>query len=347
MKFSKMPGTGLVLCVLVASSQAQSSIGPVLHSSASGPTAIEQLVSPPQSPYLGSVSSEPLQSGVLELSIQDAVDRGLKSNLGLFLKSTRADQSRAAHLKTLSELLPHIEGSLHESTQRTNLHALGISLAALPRTIDVSNSDARLEASQSLLDLGAISRTRAASSTEDAAYSDYRDARETVAVAVSTAYLVVLAAQVRLDFTQADLKTAEALYQLAKDRENSGLNPEVDTLRAQVELQSRQESVIETTNTLAKQRVVLLRLLGLDIHQPIRLTSPLTKQSFLSVNRDAAYKQALECRQDYRAAKQRVRSAELAKQAAELQRAPKIAIAGNYGSLGTVPGNAVPTWNIG
>jgi outer membrane protein TolC len=42
-----------------------------------------------------------------------------------------------------------------------------------------------------------------------------------------------------------------------------------------------------------------------------------------------------------------LRSAELAKQAAELERAPKIGVSANYGALGTAPGNAIPTWNVG
>jgi len=346
MKLYRMFGTPLVVSFLSAISGAQSSLGPP-RSSAAVSNQVNQPVIAQQSPYLGSVSSERLHPGVLELTLQDAVDRGLKTNLGLFLSGTTAEKSHAARRQVLSELLPHVEGSLRESTERINLRALGIPLATLPRTVDVSNSDARVNASQSLLDLTAISRTRAAHSAEDAAQSDYRDARETVAVAVSNAYLAVLAAQVRLDLAQTDLKTAEALYQLAKDRENSGLSPEVDTLRAQVEVQARQESVIDANNTLAKQQIVLLRLLGLDIHQPIHLTSPLTKESFKSITSEDAYEQALASRQDYRSTREQLRSAKLAKHAAELERAPKIGVAGNYGALGTAPGNAIPTWDVG
>jgi outer membrane protein TolC len=87
--------------------------------------------------------------------------------------------------------------------------------------------------------------------------------------------------------------------------------------------------------------------LGLDIHQPIHLMSPLTRGSLVPISSEAAYKQALASRQDYRSAQAQVRSAELAKRAAELERAPKIGVAGNYGALGTAPGNAVSTWNVG
>jgi len=345
MSVYRMLASVLVVNVLLAIAEAQSSLSPT-PSLRSAPRATQQTPTS-QSPFFGSISSEKLHEGVLELSLPEALDRGLKANLGLFLSSTAADKSRAARWKEMSTLLPHLEGSLRESTQRINLRALGIPLATLPRSVDVSNSDARVELSQSLLDLAALSRTRAAAFSEDSAHSDYRDARETVAAAVSGAYLTVLSAQSRLDLAQADLTTAEALYQLARDRENSGLNPEVDTLRSRVELQSRQESVIEANNDLAKQRIVLLRLLGLDIHQPIRLTDSLSAEFLPTVASEAAIQQALASRQDYRSAREQLRAAELEKQAAEMERAPKIGVAANYGALGTAPGNAIPTWNVG
>jgi outer membrane protein TolC len=284
---------------------------------------------------------------MINLSLQDAIDRGLKTNLGLFLRGTATDKSRAARWKAMSDLLPHVEGSVRESAQRINLRALGIPLTSLPRTVDVSNSDARVGLKQSLLDLSALSRTRAAGSVEDAAQSDYKDARETVVGAVTSSYLGVLVAQARLDFAQTDFRTAQALLQLAEDRERTGLSPEVDTLRAQVEEQSREEGVIEASNALNKQRIALVRVLGFDVHQSIHLTSLLNSDPFPVPASEAAFQQALQSRQDYRAKQQQLRSAEQAKQAAEMERVPNIGVAANYGALGTAPGNAIPTWNVG
>jgi outer membrane protein TolC len=56
-----------------------------------------------------------------------------------------------------------------------------------------------------------------------------------------------------------------------------------------------------------------------------------------------ALQQALQHRGDYRAAQEELRSAEQAKQAAEMERVPKLGAVGNYGALGTAPGNAIPS----
>lgn len=298
-------------------------------------------------PYLGSTITEPLRPDTVALSLQDALDRGMKVNLGLLLSDTRAAQARAARREAASALLPHLAGVVSESRQRTNLRALGIPVPTLPTTVDVSNSGARVSLSQSLLDLSAISRSKAAGSTAEAARRDYGQARQTVAVAVAGAYLAVLTAEARLGAAQADLRTATALAQLASDREHSGLSPEIDALRARVEQQARQEAVITARNTLAKQRTALRRLLGFDIHQPIRLTTRLSDRPAPALASDAAYRQALASREDYRAAQAEVRAAAQRKHAAGLERVPSLDAVADYGALGTDPGNAVATWRVG
>lgn len=344
MKLWKVVVIAVITRALVVGLSAQTSLSP--NSSLPSAPSERLLANAPQSPFLGSVQTEKLHAGVINLSLRDALERGFKTNLGLFLSGTATDKSRAAHWKAISELMPHLEGSVRESAQRINLRALGIPITTLPHTVDVSNSDVRVGLQQSLLDLTAVFHTKAASSAGDAAKSTYKDARETVAAAVTEAYLAVLAAQSRLDFAQADFNTAQALFQLAKDRERSGLSPEVDTLRAQVEQQSREEGVIEARNALDKQRIALLRVTGLDIHQPIHLTTALNYESLTKPSGEVALQQALVHREDYRAAQQDLRSVQQAKQAAEMQRIPKIAAVGNYGALGTAPGNAIPTWNV-
>ena len=67
----------------------------------SGTTSIPNAPQPSfpraQTPFSGSVASEPVP-GVLRISLQDAIDRGLKQNLGVLLsnadiRSARGDRS--------------------------------------------------------------------------------------------------------------------------------------------------------------------------------------------------------------------------------------------------------------
>jgi outer membrane protein TolC len=120
----------------------------------------------------------------------------------------------------------------------------------------------------------------------------------------------------------------------------------VDTLRARVELQVRRQNLIEANNNLAKQRITLLRVIGLPVHQQIKLVSRVPYKPLPKVSEEEALQRALTTRPDYLAADQQVRAAELQKRAAEAQRLPTLAVSGDYGALGTHPNNAFPTWTV-
>jgi outer membrane protein TolC len=315
------------------------------------PQSLEQLLSAGnQSPFSGSVPSAKLTPGVLELSVDDAIDRGLKYNLGIVLSGQATAQAKADRLKDLSNILPQINGSLRESAIKVNLAAQGLSTNLLgvpvPAALHFSNSDARLSMSEDLLDLHAIENTRAATASMRAAGFTFNSARETVTLAVAASYLLVISAESRVEAATAELNTAAALYQLAEDRESAGLTPNVDTLRARVELQVRRQNLIEANNNLAKQRITLLRVLGLPVHQPIKLVSRVPYKPLAKVSEEEALQRALATRPDYLAAEQQVKAAELRKKAAEAERLPTFGVSGDYGVLGTHPDNVFPTWTV-
>jgi outer membrane protein TolC len=322
-----------------------------LSTSGSSPS-LDQLLPPAtESPYTGSVVAAAPQPGVIDLTVQDAIDRGLKYNLGIIVSTQNTAAARAERLKELSNLLPQINGTLRESYIKTNLQALGISFNVpgappLPKAVTVANSDARVTASQKLIDLHALQNTRAASANVRAAGFDYNSARETVTLAVAASYLLVLSAESQVETIAAELRTAEALQQLAIDRENAGLSPNIDTLRARVELQVRRQQLIEANNSLAKQRITLLRTVGLPVQQQVRLATKIPYKPLPPIDEAGLLTRALASRPDYLAAEQQVKAAELRVKAAQAERIPSLGLNGDFGALGTRPGNAISTWNV-
>ncbi len=316
------------------------------------PQSLDQLLSSGnQSPFSGSIPSDKLKPGVFDLSVEDAINRGLRYNLGIVLSGQSAAQAKASRLRELSNMLPHIDGNLRESATKANLQAEGFSLSipgvSIPNAVRFSNSDARVSMTENLIDLHNIANTRAASANVRAAGFTFTSAKETVTLAVAASYLLVISAESQLEAAAAELKTAEALNQLAEDRESAGLSPNVDTLRARVELQVRRQNLIQANNNLAKQRIALLRVLGLPVHQQIKLVSRVPYKPLPAISEDIALQRALAARPDYLAADQQVRAAELQKKAAQAERLPSLGISGDYGAIGTRPNNAFSTWTVG
>ena len=79
-----------------------------------------------QNPFLGGVPSGPPTSGVLQLSLADAIQRGLRYNLGLLLSSDQAENARGARWKALRELLPNGNTRISQTAQDINLVAVGV-----------------------------------------------------------------------------------------------------------------------------------------------------------------------------------------------------------------------------
>jgi outer membrane protein TolC len=339
----------LLLALLGASASAQQLSGGAAPLSV--PQSLDQLLAAGnQSSFSGSVPAAKLQPGVLDLSVDDAIDRGLKYNLGIVLSGQVSAQAKAARLKALSNILPHIDGSLRESAIKVNLAAEGFSSNLLgvpvPPSLRFTNSDARVSMTEDLIDYHEIENIRAAGATVRAAGFNFSSAKETVTLAVAASYLLVIAAESQVEAAAAELKTADALLTLAQDRETAGLNPNIDTLRARVESQARRQNLIEANNNLAKQRITLLRVVGLPVHQPFRLVSRVPYKPLPKVAEEEALQRAFTMRPDLLAAEQQVKAAELQKKSAEAQRLPTIGISGDYGALGTHPDNAFPTWTV-
>jgi outer membrane protein TolC len=315
------------------------------------PQSLDQLLqSGNQSPFSGSVPGGQLQAGPLDLTLQDAIDRSLKYNLGIVLSAQSTVLARAEHLKQLSNLLPQINGSLRQGYTKVNLVAEGLSFKIpginVGESVQFANSEARVSASEDLIDFQALDKTRAATASVRAAGFTYNSARETVTLAAAASYLLVVSAESQVEAATAELKTAEALYQLAQDREAAGLNPQIDTLRARVEAQVRRQNLIQANNNLAKQRIALLRVLGLPLHQSIRLVTRVPYKPLPQVVETEELQHALAARPDYLAAEQQVKAAELRRKAAEAERLPSLGLSGDYGVIGTRPDNAFPTWSV-
>ena len=184
------------------------------------------------SSFAGSVPAK-LVPGVLPLSLQDAIDRGLKQNLGLLLSHADIRSARGQRWEQLSALLPHVTASPYVASSKINLDELGF--AGIADTFHISPSvgpfsyfDARADVTQTLFDWKSINATRAAGQSLKSAAYTFKDARDLVVLAVGYVYLQAIADEARIETAEAQVKTAQALYDQAADQINAGTSPDID-----------------------------------------------------------------------------------------------------------------------
>ena len=288
---------------------------------------------------------------MLQIDFKEAIDRGLRNNLGLLLAGDQAQAARGQRWRELAELLPNVRAHAQEAVQTESLAALGLKPsvfhAPLPRVLGPFNYfDLRANLSQSLFSLRALENERAASERLKVAQYNIKDARELVVLAVGNSYLEAIAAAARVEAVEAQVKTAQALYQKATDQQKAGLSPAIDALRAQVELQTRQQQLIQARNELAKSHLSVARTIGLPPGQQFELTEKAPYEAMTPLPLESYLQHAYKERGDYQGALAQVRSAELSKRAAQAGHYPTVDVDANFGDIGVTPAHSNGTWQV-
>jgi outer membrane protein TolC len=301
------------------------------------------------SPFAGSVPAK-LVPGVMPLSLRDAIDRGLKQNLGLLLSNADIRSARGQRWEQLSALLPHVTAAPYVDESQVNLRELGLSFTFpgvnIPSSVRFSYFDARVSVDQSLFNWKSISNMRAAGQSLKSAEYSYKDARDLVVLAVGYTYLQAIADEARIETAEAQVKTAQALYDQATDRVKAGTSPAIDALRAKVELQTRQQQLIQAKNNFAIQKLTVARVIGLAPGQEFEFTDKSPYQPFEEITVDEALKRAYASRSDYQAAMTDVRAAEFTRKAAVAGYFPSLSFNADYGAGARHPSTATQVFEV-
>jgi outer membrane protein TolC len=337
---------GVLLCA-AATSRGQTDTTPTPGSSTPGQ---EIPGTTGVSNFAGSVPAK-LVPGVLPLSLQDAIDRGLKQNLGLLLSSSDVRSARGQRWEQLSALLPHVTGTPYVGESKVNIDELGFAgLASIfhlsPSVGPFSYFDARANLTQTLFDWKSINATRSANQSVKSADYTFKDAHDLVVLAVGYTYFQAIADEARIETAEAQVQTAQAVYDQAADQVNAGTSPDIDALRAKVELQTRQQQLIQAKNNFAIQKLTVARVIGLAPGQEFELTDKSPYQPFEGLTVDEALKRAYASRSDYQSAMAEVRAAEFSRRAAVAGYFPSLSMDADYGLGGAHPSTATPVADV-
>jgi outer membrane protein TolC len=300
-----------------------------------------------QNPFLGSVPAGKATAEIIPLSFSDAIDRGLRQNLGVLLTQDSTLAARGQRWRELSELLPHVSANVTESLQTVSLAQFGFKIPGFPQVIGPFNYlDARGYLTQSLFNWNYLQTERASEQNLKAAQYSYQDARDMVVLAVGNAYLQTIAAAARVEAAQAQVTTAQALYSKAADQQKAGVTPAIDSLRAQVEFQARQQQLIVARNDFAKGKLALARIIGLPPGQEFSLSDKAPYEPLLTPGLEESLQRAYASRSDYQAAMAKLRAAELSRKAATAEHYPDLGLEAEYGDIGVSPFHSNGTYHV-
>jgi outer membrane protein TolC len=306
---------------------------------AEGTTTPSAQATQAQNPYLGSVPAKNTGTHI-ELSFKDAIQRGLRFNLGLIESSQANAAVRAERLRALSALLPQLSAEGRQVYESISFKEIGLKLPpasglTLPPTSGgFGYQDARISLTQSIFSAELRNQYQSRKAAERASALSAQDSRDVVVFVVGTAYLQAIASAARVETAKAQLASAIELDQQTANRVKSEVSPEIDSIRAQVERQSAEQRLTNASNQLEKDKLTLARIIGLAIDQDFSISEPLTYHPLAGMTDEAATAEALRSRADLRSAEASVRAAESTLRAQRSQRLPVFSVSGNYGGAG-------------
>lgn len=305
-------------------------------------------------PYAGSVQAVAYTPEVKNLSLDDAIQLGIENNLALTLARENQKLADAQKLQLVNVLLPNL--SLHGETgvHEYNLEAEGFHPSILPAFAPllppgtnlssfhlVTKADTtigQVNFSQDLFNWAGYDIWRAAAVNQKAAYYSAQSSRGLVVLDVGNSYLQALAARAQADYARALLKTDETLLNQAHEEHLAGTAANLDELRARVQYQSQQQTVIAAENNFEKAKITLNREIGYAPEQKIKLTDSAPYAELAPMTIEAARAEAYASRQDFQMLKQELRVAELERRATTHERFPTLSFGGNYGVTGVTGG---------
>jgi outer membrane protein TolC len=300
-----------------------------------------------QNPYFGSVQAVAATPDVKQLSLDDAIRFGIENNLALTVARENQKTAEAQKLQLVNALLPNFSLHAEHGVSQINLVSEGFSASLLPSfgitpaeaaqfplIVTVNSTIGQINMSQAIFTWAGWDVWKAAKASASAAYYNTQSSRGLVVLNVGTAYLQALAASSQVDYAQALLKTDETLLYQAHQEHLAGTAANLDELRARVQYQTQEQTLIATQNSFEKAKIALNRQIGFAPEQKIQLTDATPYADLEAMSIGDARKQAYANRQDFQSMRQQIRAAQLERQATKHERFPSINFDGNYGVTG-------------
>jgi outer membrane protein TolC len=327
-----------------ASSGVSSVLAAQQQLSAPGPS-VTPMTGGADASYKGSIVRDKATAGVLDLTLDDAIQRGLKNNLGLVLQSSSEKGANGQRLQQLQSLLPTVTGAASIEVEQVNLAAYGLKFPGLNPIIGPFQVvDFRAYLTQNLVNVQSLENYISSRHNFEAAKLTAEDARDLVVLTVGNAYLLCIADAARIEAVKAEMNTSKVSLDQANDAHEAGTSPRLDVLRAQVDYQNEQQNLIATSNQFEKDKIALARVIGLPLAQQFQLVDTAPFAALDAPDAEASFQQALKQRKDLAAAAETLKAAEVAKKAAWAEQLPVASFSGDFGDLGTTPAHSHGTY---
>ncbi len=263
----------------------------------------------------------------------------------------RLEREQARLRQTRASLLPQISAGLRQSSQTTNLEALGLRPMGLFRPPGLvgpfSTFDARIRVSQTLFSFTALRNVRSSDRAIARELEAGRHTRDQIASQVSKLYVSALRQRAQLDAAQARLGLAQELLELVRRQRSRGLGTAIEETRANLEAARARQALLSSQFESENALQHLAHFLALDLDLELDLTDLMEDISSLQWTYPEAHQKAIEERKDLLALEAVILEVRSSLEVVRARRLPELHGFAEYGTIGSAVINTIPTWAVG
>jgi len=296
----------------------------------------------------GRVTAGAANGQVVELSLDDAVRRGLETSQLLHQVASAEKALRGERNLALQAFLPTITLTADTGFYQHNLAAMGFNPrlmqkfasllpgGKLPAGFSSLTHDTLTEGlihyDQTLFSGPAIAGWKAAGAAERSAHFATMDTRDQTVEDMATLYLRAVADGSAVDNAKADVARAQLLLNDAHEAHMAGTVANLEELRAKVELEAEEQALIAAENARDKDLIELNWYSGLDLGQKITLTDAAPYSELAERTLEELLATAYRSRQDYQSLRNQAAEFKAIHAAYRSQRWPVLRFGGYYGT---------------
>jgi outer membrane protein TolC len=292
----------------------------------------------------GGVTVAREQPGIVRLTLDDAIATALQENTEIRVRKDQADYVHGQLLTVGNALAPNITANADIEAQEIDLAALGFkpgtlagvkingqSVPPIASIVKINQMQAQAQISQAVFNVPAFLLYRAARKAVEASDWATLNARGGVVIATGGLYLRALADEAEVKNAEGLLQQDQMVYEHAKAERDAGTGINLDVLRAQVQLQQEQQSLVQAENAVAKDKINLNREMNQPAGQALELVDTVPFAEFDELSLDDALKLAYQRRKDLLGYEAQLGVAQETQKAVKYERLPTMGIGGYYG----------------
>lgn len=293
---------------------------------------------------IGSFAQQPSAGppGSLQLTLKQAVQLALKQNPQRVIARLLTFESDRNRDIALSALLPQARIEGQGSINQYNFQSIEHTKRSVAGPFQVIEAGPAF--SQTILNFPQIRGYQIGREGTRQARADEQTTRETVVNLVVDQYLLILRAFATRDAARTRVALAQRLYEQATELQKTGIGLNIDTVRANVELQNERQNLIDAETLTHTTTYGLAELLDLPRDQDLVVSDRLDFYDLPALDKEQLLNQALDSRPEIRSLNSQKRIAELTTDSAREQRLPQLDFSGFWLYQGSRFNNGIPAY---